>query len=78
MPDVSDDEFIVGNKAAAEYLGIAESTWRAYVARGQGVKPEPRRKIVRGHALPKWRRDRLDEWKRTRHGKAGRPPTTTA
>jgi hypothetical protein len=69
---------IVGNAAAAEYAGVAVSTWRAYVARGEAPEPEPERVIAGGHALPQWQRKRLDEWLARRPGKGGRPPKSTA
>lgn len=70
---VNSDE-IVGNDAAAAYVGVSANAWRPYVARGQA--PEPvRREIRGGHALPVWTRRQLDEWKANRPGRGapGRP-----
>jgi hypothetical protein len=65
---------LIGNGAAAEYVGIAERTWSAYVARDRAPKPATR-VIQGGHALPVWTRQQLDEWKANRPGRGapGRP-----
>jgi hypothetical protein len=62
---------LIGNRAAAEYVGLAERTWSAYVARGHAPGPV-RREIDGGHALPVWSRAALDEWQRTRPGRGRR------
>jgi hypothetical protein len=62
----------VGNEAAAEYLGMAASTWRAYVARGQAPGPDRRELAATGHALPVWSRETLDRYQRTRPGRGRR------
>ena len=67
-------EELIGNQAAADYLGIPVGTWRPYVKRGQA--PEPIRRVHSGgHSLPVWPREQLDTWSRERPGKGapGRP-----
>jgi len=64
-------EFI-GNEAAAEYLGMAASTWRSYVAREQAPGPDRRELGATGHALPVWSRETLDRYQRTRPGRGHR------
>lgn len=65
---------LIGNVAAAEYIGVSVNTWRPYVARGQAPEPT-RREVRRGHAIPVWTTDQLDEWQASRPGvgAAGRP-----
>ena len=48
----------------AERLGIEESTWRAYVARGQA--PAAESKIG---PLPVWRTETIDAWLAERPGR---------
>lgn len=48
--------------------GIAQSTWSAYVARGQA--PEPDHHAGR---TPLWSRRVIELWLRKRHGRSGRP-----
>lgn len=70
----SDDE-VIGNAAAAAYVGIGEKTWSAYVTRKNGRQhaPQPhRREISGGHALPVWTKTALDEWKAGRPGRGAR------
>jgi hypothetical protein len=65
---------LVGNQAAADYVGVSVNTWRPYVARGQA--PEPADRIHRsGHSVPVWTKRQLDEWMRDRPGVGapGRP-----
>lgn len=63
------DEDVIGHDAAAERVGLNPSTWRGYVARGHARVPQPYRvEAVKGHALPVWKADVLDEWKRNRPG----------
>jgi len=62
----SDDE-LIGNDAAAAYVGLRPDTWRPYVTRGLAPKPY-RREISGGHALPVWRRADLDGWVRPGRG----------
>ena len=69
------DEFI-GNRAAADYLGIPVSTWRPYVKRHQAPQPI-RREIRGGHALPVWTTAQLDEWVRDRPGRGAPGRTRT-
>lgn len=58
---------LIGNAAAAAHVGVATSTWSAYVSRGQAPGPY-RREIAGGHALPVWRRADLDRWQRPGRG----------
>lgn len=59
---------IIGNDAAAEYVGVSVNAWRPYVARGQAPQPD-RREISGGHAMPVWNTATLDEWMRARPGR---------
>lgn len=65
---------LIGNQAAADYLGMPVATWRPYVQRRQAPQPI-RREIRGGHALPVWTRQQLDEWSAARPGRGapGRP-----
>ena len=67
-------EELIGNQAAADYLGIPVGTWRPYVNRHQAPEPT-RREHSGGHSLPVWTVEQLDEWKRGRPGRGapGRP-----
>lgn len=62
---VSDEEKVIGNAAAAEYVGVSVNSWRPYVARGQAPPPVSRQ-LDKGHALPVWTKAQLDEWMRNR------------
>ena len=48
---------LLGVAQVASLLGIADSTWRAYVARGQAPRP-----IYYLGAAPAWTREQLEEW----------------
>lgn len=61
--------------AAAARAGIAPSTWRAYVARGQAPLADG---IDEGFNRPYWLESTVDKWKKERHGRPGRPPKTEA
>ncbi len=68
---------IVGNRAAADYVGVSVNAWRPYVARGQAPKPDLPPVVEKGKALPRWRRSTLDAWKAARPGRGvggGRKP----
>ncbi len=75
-----DDEWIIGNLAAAERLGIPPSTWRGYVTRDKERLPakqriQPAKRIIRGaHAVPCWRASTLDAWQRSRPGRGNWRP----
>lgn len=62
---------LIGNEAAAEYVGVSVNTWRPYVARGHAPAPD-RRQIKGGHAVPVWRKKTLDDWMRNRPGPGSR------
>lgn len=67
---------LIGNEAAAEYVGVSVNTWRPYVARGHAPPPD-RREVKGGHAVPVWRKTTLDRWLRERPGQGvggGRKP----
>jgi hypothetical protein len=67
---------LIGNEAAAAYVGVSVNTWRPYVSRNQAPPPD-RREIDRGHAVPVWRKSTLDRWMRSRPGQGaggGRQP----
>jgi hypothetical protein len=49
---VTDDD-LIGNAAAAAYVGLSTDAWRPYVARGHAPPPY-RREVRGGHALPVW------------------------
>lgn len=70
----ADDE-VIGNDAAAAYVGVKPDTWRPYVKRGQAPAPE-RVEVRGGHALPVWRRTTLDAWMATRPGPGARTDLT--
>lgn len=61
-------EIIVGHAAAAELVGVAVSTWQAYVSRGQAPTPDLPPTIEAGKARPTWRRRTILEWQRRRPG----------
>lgn len=69
---------LVGNEAAAAHIGVAASTWRAYVARGHAPEPIDREVSKTGHALPVWSSDDLDAWQAERRGQAWRRGETSA
>lgn len=71
MAKKAPDEELVGNDAAAAYLGLRPSTWRPYVNRGQAPQPH-RREVQGGHALPVWWKSELDTWKKNRPGQGAR------
>lgn len=64
---MADNEFLTATEAA-ELAGIANSTWSAYVARGQA--PSPDRHAGR---TPLWSSRVVELWLRKRAGKSGRP-----
>lgn len=66
------EDEIVGNDAAAKYVGVSVNTWYPYVSRGQAPAPH-RREIRGGHAIPVWTRAALDAFKNRQH----RPGTRT-
>lgn len=54
-------------REAAALAGVSESTWRAYVARGQAPRPD-----VRLGATPGWQRSTIESWIAARPRAAGR------
>jgi len=62
---------LIGNEAAAAYVGVNVNTWRPYVKRGQAPAPD-RREISGGHALPVWKKTTLDRWMASRPGQGAR------
>lgn len=58
-------------KAAAQHLGIAESTWRAYVARDQAPPADGHDEF---YGKPYWLDTTLDRWKDGRPGRGNRTP----
>jgi predicted DNA-binding transcriptional regulator AlpA len=66
MPDRAaiEADYLVGNAAAARYLGIVQATIHNYIRRGDFPSS---RKGPKNHRL--WKRSELDEWNRT-HGEA--------
>lgn len=58
---------LIGNEAAAAYVGVSVNTWRPYVARGYAPQPD-RREIKGGHAIPVWKKKTLDAWMSSRPG----------
>lgn len=63
---------LVGNEAAAAYVGLSVNSWRPYVARGQAPKPDKPYRVVDGHVRPVWSARILDEWKANRPGQGAR------
>lgn len=66
----TDDE-VIGNAAAAAYVGVGTSTWSGYVTRLRAPAPI-RREVVRGYAQPVWRTTDLDAWMAERPGQGAR------
>lgn len=69
-------DHLVGNRAAAEHVGVKPDTWSAYVNRGQAPKPTDRKIDEKtGHALPVWTVADIDAWLESRPGVGapGRP-----
>lgn len=64
MPD---EKFLTSAEVSA-VAGIAQSTWSAYVARGQAPEPDHR-----AGRTPLWSRRVIDLWLRKRFGRSGRP-----
>jgi hypothetical protein len=64
-------EELIGNEAAAAYVGVSVNAWRPYVARRQAPPPD-RREIKGGHAVPVWRKSTLDQWLQNRPGPGSR------
>jgi hypothetical protein len=59
----------LGNVAAAAYVGVAASTWRAYVARGQAPGPDGKDE---GFGRDYWLESTLKTWKDSRPGPGAR------
>ncbi len=58
-----------GANAAAAYVNVAPSTWRAYVSRGQAPPPDG---IDEGFGKSYWLKSTLDEWGNNRPGPGAR------
>lgn len=69
---VAEDPDVIGNDAAAEYVGVRPGTWRPYVKRHQAPQPYRREVTASGHALPVWHRSQLDNFKANRPGQGAR------
>lgn len=69
---MSDVDEVIGNDAAAAYVGLKPATWRPYVKRGQAPPPDRREISTSGHALPVWKKATLDAWKQQRPGQGAR------
>jgi hypothetical protein len=62
-------DLLVGNRAAAEHVGVKPDTWSAYVSRGEAPRPTARHIDEKtGHALPVWSVADVDAWKAERPG----------
>lgn len=59
----------LGSKAAAAYVEVAASTWRAYVARGQAPAPDGKDE---GFGKDYWLKSTLDAWRASRPGPGAR------
>jgi hypothetical protein len=59
----------LGNPAAARYVGVKPSTWRAYVKRGQAPPPDGRDE---GFGRDYWLPATLDAWMANRPGAGAR------
>lgn len=58
---------IIGNVAAAAYVGVTSGTWRSYVSRGFAPRPY-RREPRKGFYHPVWDSVQLDLWMSARPG----------
>lgn len=58
--DVAADKLVMSE--VCERVGVAKSTWRAYVARGQAPKPDGRHSA----RMPWWHESTIDEWMKSR------------
>jgi hypothetical protein len=68
--DAVPDNMLTSDEAAAR-VGVTAASWRSYVARGDGPKPD-------GHLgrTPWWKPETVDAWKASRPGQGaggGRP-----
>ena len=59
----------LGNVEAAGLLGLAASTWRAYVARGLAPEPDGREEVS---GTPWWYESTVEGFKRSRLGRGAR------
>ena len=60
----------LASKKAAAHVGVSDSTWRAYVARGQAPGPNGHDD---GFDMDYWLESTLDAYKASRPGQPGRP-----
>lgn len=60
----------LASRVAADYVGLSDSTWRAYVARGQAPRPDGHDD---GFDMDYWLTSTLDKWQASRPGHGGRP-----
>lgn len=65
----------LASRVAAEYLGLSDSTWRAYVARGTAPKPDGHDD---GFDMDYWLESSLNRWMASRPGHGGRPRKNAA
>lgn len=65
------NELILRSEAAA-IVGVAPSTFSAYVSRGQAPRP-----VDHVGSTPRWDAEEVREWARTRPGRVGRPRGST-
>lgn len=65
----------LASKMAAQHVGLPDSTWRAYVARGTAPKPDGHDD---GFDMDYWLESTLDRWRASRPGHGGRPKKKNA
>lgn len=63
----------LSSRVAAEYVGLPDSTWRAYVTRGTAPPADGHDD---GFDMDYWLQSKLDEWMEGRPGHGGRPRKT--
>lgn len=56
----------MGSTAAAAYVQISPSTWRAYVSRGQAPQPDG---VDEDFGKAYWLKSTLDKWEKSRPGR---------
>lgn len=67
------DDLLTGPQVAA-LLGIKPATWRAYVQRGQGPRPDDpdADNPSANRRAPRWRQSTVNAWQESRRGQAWR------
>lgn len=64
-----DTDRLLTSADVAALLGIARSTWSAYVSRGQAPPADdPELDRPEGSRLPRWKLSTVQDWRRARKG----------